>query len=117
MQHGAVNSSGGSPVPEGKPTLQNILEKIGDLRVTGAELARNLGLSHGQLENRLELLERQGYLKKEEPCRSLPKGCTCRCCQGCSRTTAGNAGGGYTLTGKGRRVAGMKPSAPSPRER
>ncbi len=93
-----------------------MLQMIRDARLTSAELAAELGLSREQLDNRLALMGRQGYLQRDRPCSSTQKGCVCRCCPGPSCSNAGSTGRGYALTAKGRRVAEAKPSDLSRRQ-
>lgn len=101
MLYGEGNSSGGSPVPDHQVSIPGILRMIREDRFTATELAAELGLTREQFDNRLALMERQGFLQVEKTCCSGQGGCACCCCSSsCSEEPPG-----YTLTGKGRRVA------------
>lgn len=84
-----------------EPGLRDLLRKIRKNRFTVRGLAAELGLTPGQLDDRLALMERQGFLKLEKPCCQGEGGCACCCCTSrCSHEPAQ-----YTLTDKGRRIA------------
>ena len=74
--------------------------------LTLAECGRMLGLSREQLDERLFLMARQGYLARATPQKDTT--CTCSgCCATCSCCSVKNTGAVpvlYTLTGKGERL-------------
>ena len=80
------------------------LLKGGSLTLT--ECARVLGMSRAHLDERLRMMERQGYLARTTP--QKDKTCTCSgCCATCSCCSVKNTGAVpvlYTLTGKGERL-------------
>jgi DNA-binding HxlR family transcriptional regulator len=82
-----------------------LLLKGGSL--TLAECARMLGMSRAHLDERLCMMERQGYLVRAAP--QKDGGCTCSgCCATCSCCGAKDTGAVpvlYSLTGKGERLA------------
>ncbi len=87
-------------------TLQSIARVIRTGNLTLGECALRLGMTEEQLENRLSLLERQGYILRQA---GMPKGTTCscgNCCASyrtpCSRQIPAT----ITLTEKGERLAG-----------
>lgn len=85
-------------------TLQSISELIRDGSQTVAECATRLGINRQQLEERLALMERQGYVtrRKNVP---LEGGCTCGgCCSACPRRDTAAPPVLYTLTEKGERL-------------
>jgi DNA-binding HxlR family transcriptional regulator len=72
-----------------------------------AELAEGVGLSQEQLKNRLDLMERQGYIARETDC--APEG-GCGCCHSCPSYGSGSRrtmSVRYRLTEKGQRLAGV----------
>lgn len=71
---------------------------------TREELSRAMGLTPEQLETRLALMERQGYLAGEQSGRRREGCLACRCCTTCRGT--GNTVTRYELTEKGLRLAG-----------
>ncbi len=104
MQHGAGSSSGGLPVHENSPGITGIARLIRENRFTGKELASTLGITTEQLENRLALMERQGYLIMERPCAvQTGGGGACAGCRSCGKRTSVITG--YALTEKGCRLA------------
>ncbi len=80
------------------------LLKGGSLTLT--ECARVLGMSRAHLDERLRMMERQGYLARTTPQKDTT--CTCsNCCATCSCRSVKNTGAVpvlYTLTGKGERL-------------
>ncbi len=85
-------------------TTAEIARLLRDRSLTLAECARMLGLNRVQLDERLRLMERQGYLARATSQTDSCSGCsaTCSCC-GAKNTGAGPVI--YSLTGKGERLA------------
>ncbi|MEN6610127.1 MAG: helix-turn-helix domain-containing protein [Methanoregulaceae archaeon] len=89
--------------------LRDIAQMIAQCGTTPAEIAARLRITPEQLAGRLSLMERQGYLEREQECSSRV-GTSCGCCH-CSsrcRETAGTSSPQpirYVLTGKGRKLA------------
>lgn len=74
--------------------------------LTLAECARMLGMSRAQLDERLFLMERQGYLTRATPQEDAASTCP-GCCATCSCCNAKDTGAVpvlYSLTGKGERL-------------
>lgn len=85
-------------------TLQSIARVIRTGNLTLAECALRLGMTQEQLENRLSLLERQGYILREA---GMPEGATCSCGHCCaSCRTPRQIPATISLTEKGERLAG-----------
>ncbi|MEN6444306.1 MAG: helix-turn-helix domain-containing protein [Methanoregula sp.] len=86
-------------------TLQSIARIIRDGNLTMTECAQRLGISRDQLENRLFLMERQGYLaRQKDPAPGPDCGCG-HCCSSCSNGEGAPVPVLYTLTQKGERLA------------
>lgn len=85
-------------------TLQSIAQLIRDGHLTLAECPARLGITREQLENRLQLMERQGYVTCGR--NSLEGGgCTCGgCCFACTKKDTTQSPSLYTLTAKGERL-------------
>ncbi|MDD5144207.1 hypothetical protein [Methanoregula sp.] len=85
-------------------TLQSIARLIRDGHVTLAECPARLGITREQLDNCLQLMERQGYLVRQ----GIPvdtEGCTCgHCCASCCRNGLQNPPVTFSLTAKGERL-------------
>ena len=75
-----------------------------------SELARELNVQQETLTERLHAMEHLGFVVRSEGCckpASAETSCRCSGCSCCGETaTAGIVG--YTLTEKGRRLAGIK---------
>jgi len=85
-------------------TLQSIAQLIRDGHVTLAECPARLGISREQLENRLHLMERQGYILRQGGAADAP-GCTCRhCCASCCQHDSAHLPFTLSLTAKGERL-------------
>ncbi|AGB03753.1 transcriptional regulator [Methanoregula formicica SMSP] len=85
-----------------------IARMVGSGNATLAECAERLGLSREQLENRLRLMERQGYLARRNE-DAAPGGNACSCghyCSGCRRIRDLPAPVIFILTPKGERLVG-----------
>jgi predicted transcriptional regulator len=80
-----------------------MLRMIRGNRFTATELAAKLGLSREQFDDRLALMERQGFLQLEKTCCAGQGGCARCCCS--SRDRQEIAVAGYVLSEKGRRIA------------
>lgn len=86
-------------------TTAEIVRLLRDRSLTPAECARMLGMNRAELNERLRMMERQGYLARAIP-QTDP--CTCSgCCSscGCSAKDTSSAPVIYSLTGKGERLA------------
>lgn len=86
-------------------TTAEIVRLLRDRSLTLAECARILGLNRAQLDERLRMMERHGYLARATP---QTDSCTCSgCCSscGCSAKDTSSAPLIYSLTGKGERLA------------
>lgn len=78
---------------------------IRDGSLTLTECAERLGLTREQLDSRLALMERQGYLSQMRPA-AAEDGCSCgHCCATCNKSKDAPAPVLYTLTQKGERLA------------
>ena len=87
-------------------TLQSIARVIRTGNLTMVECALRLGMTPEQLENRLSLLERQGYILRQA---GMPEGATCscgHCCASCRTPGSRQIPATITLTEKGERLAG-----------
>lgn len=85
--------------------IQSIAYQIREGKFSLSELAAGLGLSQEQLKNRLDLMERQGYIAREADC--APEG-GCGCCHSCPSCGSGDKKTmpvQYRLTEKGLRLA------------
>jgi len=94
--------------------IKETLEAVKRENLTFAELARGLGIDESGLKNRLELLERMGYLKGSG---KVGHEAGCSGCNGVKRPLAGFLCTGcvekepielltYSLTEKGKRISG-----------
>lgn len=75
-----------------------------------SELARELNVQQEALIERLHAMERLGFIVRSEGCcepASAEASCRCSGCSCCGKTAAAGIVG-YTLTEKGRRLAGIK---------
>lgn len=87
-------------------TLQSIVRVIRMGNLTLGECALRLGMTDEQLENRLSLLERQGYILRQT---GMPEGTTCSCghyCVSCRTPGSRQTPATISLTEKGERLAG-----------
>ncbi|PKG32434.1 hypothetical protein [Methanoregula sp.] len=85
-------------------TLRSIARLIRDGNQTVAECAARLGINRQHLEERLALMERQGYVARRENV-PLEGGCTCGgCCSTCPRRDTAAPPLLYMLTEKGARL-------------
>ncbi|MDD4568284.1 MAG: hypothetical protein PHU37_10315 [Methanoculleus chikugoensis] len=86
--------------------MRAIAERMARGRFTLPELAIELDVGQDALLERLFRMERLGFIVRSGECNgsSRAEDAPCRCpgCSGCREVT------GYTLTGKGRRLAGIK---------
>lgn len=83
-------------------SLQSVARIIHDGDLTLAECAVQLGISRDQLENRLRLMERQGYIRRQGGDAQDTATCSCgHCCASCSRSESRPIPVTYTLTAKG----------------
>jgi len=88
-------------------TLQSIAQFIRDGNLTMAECSARLGITREQLENRLQLMERQGYILRHQGTTVDTAGCTCgHCCASCRTPGSRQIPATITLTEKGERLAG-----------
>ena len=85
-------------------TTADIARILRDRSLTRAECARMLGLNREQLNERLRMMERQGYLARATPQTDSCSGC-CATCSCCGTKNAGALPVIYSLTGKGERLA------------
>jgi predicted ArsR family transcriptional regulator len=86
--------------------IQFIARKIHDGGYSAAELAASVGLSQEQLKNRLDLMERQGYLVRENECGQVDSGSgCCSSCPSCSDKDRAILPVQYHLTEKGELLA------------
>lgn len=84
-------------------TTAAIARLLRDRSLTLAECARMLGLNRAQLDERLFLMERQGYLARAAPQKDEP--CTCSgCCATCYRKGGRAEPAVFTLTAKGEKL-------------
>ena len=85
-------------------TLRSIARLIRDGHLTIAECPARLGITREQLENRLQLMERQGYiLRQGTPVDT--ESCTCgHCCASCCKNDNRNLPLTLSLTPKGERL-------------
>lgn len=82
-------------------TLPSILRLIRDGDTTFAEVTVRLGITREQLENRLRLMERQGYILRQSGTSDTPA-CSCGHCRSpCRETGGGKVPVIYALTRKG----------------
>jgi len=82
-------------------TLQSIAQLIRDGDLTLADCAARLGITREQLENRLQLMERQGYVLRRDSTADTA-GCTCgHCCVSCCKNASLNHPVTFSLTAKG----------------
>ena len=89
--------------------IQSIARKIRDGGYSAADLAVSVGLSQEQLKNRLDLMERQGYLVREKDCGPVEGGCTCcSSCPSCTDKDRAMIPVQYRLTKKGEILAGRR---------
>jgi predicted ArsR family transcriptional regulator len=89
--------------------IQSIARKIRDGGCSAAELAAGVGLSQEQLKNRLALMERQGYIERDEVCGQTGNGCGgCTSCPAVGNRDRTTLPVQYHLTDKGRHLAEMK---------
>ncbi|MFA5331780.1 MAG: hypothetical protein WC342_05330 [Methanoregula sp.] len=91
--------------------IQSIAQRIRDGNFSVAELSAGVGLSQEQLKNRLDLMERQGYIAREADC--TPEG-GCGCCHSCPTCGSGDKNvlpTRYRLTEKGKNLASKSPGA------
>lgn len=91
--------------------LRDIAQMMAQGGTTPADIAARLRITPEQLADRLSLMERQGYLEREQEC-SPPEGTSCGCCHGSSwcRGADGTLSPRpirYVLTGKGRKLASV----------
>jgi len=94
-------------VPDPQVSIRGILRMIREDRSTRADLAVELGITPDQLNDRLALMVRQGYLARVDAGGPGTRECSCTCCcQPCAGNAASLAG--YRLTEKGRRVASLE---------
>lgn len=87
-------------------TLQSIARVIRTGNLTLGECALRLGMTEEQLENRLSLLERQGYILRQA---GMPEGAACscgHCCASCRTPGSRQIPATISLTEKGERLAG-----------
>lgn len=84
-----------------------IARLLGSGSLTLAECARMLGMSREQLDERLRMMERQGYLARATPQKDVAFTCPgcCATCSCCSVIKTGAAPILYSLSGKGERLA------------
>ncbi len=85
--------------------IRSIAYLIQEGKFSLPELAEGVGLSQEQLKNRLDLMERQGYIAREADC--VPEG-GCGCCHSCLSCGSGDRKPvpvQYRLTEKGQRLA------------
>lgn len=85
--------------------IVSIARMIGSGTRTFAAMAEETGLTREQFLDRLALMERQGYIIREEP--GVPEDCSCgHCCASCNSHSSGNrAPAFYVLTRKGETLA------------
>jgi len=89
--------------------IQSIAQRIRDGNFTLAELAAAVGLTPEQLKNRLDLMERQGYIVQDVACAPAEGGgCDCHACCACGSRDSGTIPARYQLTEKGKLLAGKK---------
>jgi hypothetical protein len=85
-------------------TLHSIARLIRDGHLTLAECPARLAITREQLENRLQLMERQGYILRQGTSVDTG-GCTCgHCCASCCRNESQNLPVTFSLTAKGERL-------------
>ncbi|WP_148208235.1 helix-turn-helix domain-containing protein [Methanosphaerula palustris] len=72
--------------------------------VTHAEIADDIGITREQLADRLALMERQGYLARQEEMADSESGCR-HCCASCCARNGASFPVLYNLTQKGERLA------------
>lgn len=85
-----------------------IARLLGSGSLTLAECARMLGMSREQLDERLRMMERQGYLARATAAQKDEPGTCSSCCATCSCCSVKKTGAApilYSLTGKGERLA------------
>ena len=86
-------------------TLQSIALVIRNGNLTLTECALRLGMTKEQMEDRLSLMERQGYILRQA---GMPEGapCSCgHCCASCGTPGSQQVPATITLTEKGERLA------------
>jgi hypothetical protein len=84
----------------------SIARFIGAGDLTVSEGARRLGITREQFEERLSLMERQGYVARQDD--AVFGECSCgHCCATCCKRDSTPAVVLYRLTGKGKRLAGI----------
>jgi len=89
--------------------IQSIAQRIREGNYTLAELAAAVGLTPEQFKNRLDLMERQGYIVQEAACApATGGGCGCHACCACSSRDSDTIPARYQLTEKGKLLAGKK---------
>jgi len=89
-------------------TIIDTLRALFTRRLTLGETARFLGLDQGELDHRLTLLARMGYVRHQT---IDPEGCASSSCRGCAFSSRSASGcdaviSGYELTKKGQMVLG-----------
>lgn len=86
--------------------IRTIARRLSVGGFTHPALAAELKLSQDALAGRLFMMERLGFVERSGGCaeRSRIETSPCRCCAGCSCSGGGTTR--YTLTEKGRRLAG-----------
>lgn len=93
--------------------MQAVAERMARGGFTLSELAIELDVKQGALIERLFMMERLGFVAYSEGCNgSLRAEDAPGCCSGCSvcHEPQGRKVVGYTLTEKGKRLAGIKGS-------
>ncbi|NLD57950.1 MAG: hypothetical protein GX651_07445 [Methanomicrobiales archaeon] len=91
-------------------TTAEIARLVTSGSLTLAECARMLGMHRAQLDERLFLMERQGYLARATP-HNVDAGTCSGCCSKCTCRGAKNPGAApavYSITEKGERLAARK---------
>jgi len=85
-------------------SLRSIAQLIQDGHLTLAECPARLGITREQLENRLQLMERQGYLVCQGGAADAA-GCTCsHCCASCCQNDSAHLPFTVSLTAKGEQL-------------
>lgn len=94
--------------------MRAIAKRFAEGGFTLSELARELNVQQDALVERLFAMERLGFIVRSEGCgestqtqASSCRCCGCSCSSGCGETVAERAVT-YTLTEKGKRLAGIK---------
>jgi|LSQX01.2.fsa_nt_gb DNA-binding HxlR family transcriptional regulator len=91
--------------------MRTIARRISEGGFVLPALAGELGVEQDALGERLFMMERLGFVERRGGCE--PAGApSCRHCAGCCGGTGLPGGVRYTLTEKGRRLAGVPPTKP-----